>query len=441
MSESPRDRRFTRSYSPSRSRSPRGGGGDRRVGERSTVYVGGLAQETDERALKDYFERYGPIVGIKVVYDIETGRPKGFGFVTFEDGRDAEDAAHECNGKTLDGRTIKCNIAKYAPPSHRPGFPAPTRGRGRGGGRGPPRPMRGYPDDRYDDRYQGYESDASPPRSERSRSFSPAPVAHRKRARIASPPPEGSPVPGSRRKRSARKGGAASETSGSSKSHSSGSESSDSEDSKAARKVAKAGPLAPPPTAVFKKELQSARRREAELYARIANLESELAQSRGKSDSQVEELRAVLQARDQTISQLKKCVSSLIDSCRGLTEARANVSQAQDALKVQEEEVAAMSFEAESFVQKVDKASRTAAREARRAERERERGERERAAQDGTAEELQAAPDAAPPPTNNHQEAPPAEGGWALGDEAMVEAEGEDAAAKFKPGIKFKLTA
>ncbi|XP_021731589.1 glycine-rich RNA-binding protein-like [Chenopodium quinoa] len=75
-------------------------------------FVGGLAWATDDQALERAFSQYGSIVDSKVINDRETGRSRGFGFVTFES-KEALDAAIEgMNGQTLDDRTITVNEAQ-----------------------------------------------------------------------------------------------------------------------------------------------------------------------------------------------------------------------------------------------------------------------------------------------------------------------------------------
>mmetsp|Transcript_19052 Transcript_19052/g.57565 ORF Transcript_19052/g.57565 Transcript_19052/m.57565 type:complete len:186 (+) Transcript_19052:158-715(+) len=142
----------TRSYSRSRSRSPgrrhRSYSPDGRRSSDdvvSTIYVGGISFDTNERSLQDYFEKFGNVVETKVVIDRETGRSKGYGFVKFDDPRDASDAIASCHGKLLDGRTIRCNMAKYNPGTGAPGGP-PGGGGGRGYGGAPGYPGRGRGD-------------------------------------------------------------------------------------------------------------------------------------------------------------------------------------------------------------------------------------------------------------------------------------------------------
>ncbi|KAJ0049899.1 hypothetical protein NL108_005193 [Boleophthalmus pectinirostris] len=111
------------------------------------LFIGGLNTETTEEALEQYFSKYGRIVEVLLMKDRETNKSRGFAFVTFERPADAEDAACEMNGKSLDGKNIKVEQAtkpqfessgRRGPPMHR-SRGAPRGGRGsRGGMRGPP---------------------------------------------------------------------------------------------------------------------------------------------------------------------------------------------------------------------------------------------------------------------------------------------------------------
>jgi RNA recognition motif-containing protein len=76
------------------------------------LYVGNLSWNTDEDALRDAFERVGDVEYAKVITDYDTGRSRGFGFVTFTSSDDATNAITTMDGTELDGRTIKVNEAK-----------------------------------------------------------------------------------------------------------------------------------------------------------------------------------------------------------------------------------------------------------------------------------------------------------------------------------------
>ncbi len=76
------------------------------------VFVGGLAWATNDSGLRAAFERYGDLEDCKVMTDRDTGRSRGFGFVTFADESAAERAIDEMNGAELDGRTLTVNEAR-----------------------------------------------------------------------------------------------------------------------------------------------------------------------------------------------------------------------------------------------------------------------------------------------------------------------------------------
>ncbi|KAE8708252.1 blt801 protein [Hibiscus syriacus] len=67
---------------------------------------------TDDRALEEAFSVYGEIVESKIINDRETGRSRGFGFVTFRDEKSMRDAIEGMNGQNLDGRNITVNEAQ-----------------------------------------------------------------------------------------------------------------------------------------------------------------------------------------------------------------------------------------------------------------------------------------------------------------------------------------
>ncbi|CAM0884927.1 unnamed protein product [Alopecurus aequalis] len=74
------------------------------------VFVGGLAWETHKEGVRGYFERFGEILEAVVIFDKNTGRSKGYGFVTF---REAEAAMRACLDPypVIDGRRANCNLA------------------------------------------------------------------------------------------------------------------------------------------------------------------------------------------------------------------------------------------------------------------------------------------------------------------------------------------
>ncbi len=98
------------------------------------LFVGGLSWNTTSDQLKEAFATMGPVTDAVVITDRETGRSRGFGFVTYGTEADAMKALNELNGTMLDGRAIKIDAA-----TERTGGPRP------GGGGGGFRPSGGAP--------------------------------------------------------------------------------------------------------------------------------------------------------------------------------------------------------------------------------------------------------------------------------------------------------
>ena len=76
------------------------------------LFVGGLSWGVDDKMLGESFDKFGPITEVKVITDRETGRSRGFGFVTFENAGDADQACSEMDGVEIDGRAVKVNEAQ-----------------------------------------------------------------------------------------------------------------------------------------------------------------------------------------------------------------------------------------------------------------------------------------------------------------------------------------
>ena len=79
------------------------------------LFVGGLAWATDNSGLQAAFEKFGEVTEAKVITERDTGRSRGFGFVTFADDGDAVRAQEEMDGADLDGRSIRVNEANERP--------------------------------------------------------------------------------------------------------------------------------------------------------------------------------------------------------------------------------------------------------------------------------------------------------------------------------------
>jgi hypothetical protein len=86
-------------------RGPKGSNGP------TKLFVGGLSWDTEGEQLKAAFSKFGALREASVVLDRDTGRSRGFGFVTFENPADAAVAARQMNGAELDGRTLRVNPA------------------------------------------------------------------------------------------------------------------------------------------------------------------------------------------------------------------------------------------------------------------------------------------------------------------------------------------
>ena len=79
--------------------------------QKRTLYIGNLAYTAVEEDLEQAFESFGEIEDIKLMRDRETGRSRGFAFITFEKESESE-AAMVMDGKEVAGRSIRVNQAK-----------------------------------------------------------------------------------------------------------------------------------------------------------------------------------------------------------------------------------------------------------------------------------------------------------------------------------------
>jgi len=79
------------------------------------IYVGNLSFNTTESDLETEFSKYGETADVKLISDMETGRSKGFAFITFKTA-EAVEAALEKNGEDMDGRPLRVNKAEERKP-------------------------------------------------------------------------------------------------------------------------------------------------------------------------------------------------------------------------------------------------------------------------------------------------------------------------------------
>jgi RNA recognition motif-containing protein len=84
--------------------------------EKNKLYVGNLPYSVNDAGLKELFAACGEVVEAVVISDKFSGRSKGFGFVTMKDDAGAEKAIKEMEGKEVDGRQMKVNIARPMKP-------------------------------------------------------------------------------------------------------------------------------------------------------------------------------------------------------------------------------------------------------------------------------------------------------------------------------------
>ena len=76
------------------------------------IYVGNLSFNTSEESLRETFSQFGQTDEVKLVMDRETGRPRGFAFVTMADAESARRAIAQMNGAMFDGRALRVNEAE-----------------------------------------------------------------------------------------------------------------------------------------------------------------------------------------------------------------------------------------------------------------------------------------------------------------------------------------
>jgi cold-inducible RNA-binding protein len=104
--------------------------------QQNKLYVGNFPYSVNEAQLRELFGEYGQISELAMIMDRDTGRPKGFAFITFASQQSAEKAL-ELNGRDLGGRPLKVNMAMERDSGGRGGRPG--GGRPGGGGGRPPR--------------------------------------------------------------------------------------------------------------------------------------------------------------------------------------------------------------------------------------------------------------------------------------------------------------
>jgi cold-inducible RNA-binding protein len=87
------------------------------------IYVGNLSYEAGEDGLREMFAKYGEVEEVAIITDRQTGKARGFGFVTMPDSAQGQAAIAALNGAQFEGRALVVNEAR------------PKAGGGGGGGR------------------------------------------------------------------------------------------------------------------------------------------------------------------------------------------------------------------------------------------------------------------------------------------------------------------
>ncbi|GMP33295.1 hypothetical protein CsSME_00006683 [Camellia sinensis var. sinensis] len=67
----------------------------------SKVFVGGLSYNTDDTSLREAFDKYGEVIEARVIIDRDSGRSRGFGFITYTSGEEASSAIQALDGQGL----------------------------------------------------------------------------------------------------------------------------------------------------------------------------------------------------------------------------------------------------------------------------------------------------------------------------------------------------
>jgi len=76
------------------------------------LYVGNLNWQTTEADLQTAFEAFGQVSSVTIIKDKYTGQSRGFGFVEMADDSEGQAAIDGLNGKEIDGRTLRIDLAR-----------------------------------------------------------------------------------------------------------------------------------------------------------------------------------------------------------------------------------------------------------------------------------------------------------------------------------------
>jgi len=79
------------------------------------IYVGNMSYSTTEDSIRSLFASYGEVVSVNLITDRYTGESKGFGFVEMAQDEQASAAISALNGRELDGRQLRVDMAQDKP--------------------------------------------------------------------------------------------------------------------------------------------------------------------------------------------------------------------------------------------------------------------------------------------------------------------------------------
>ncbi|KMT16551.1 hypothetical protein BVRB_3g048440 [Beta vulgaris subsp. vulgaris] len=105
-----------------------GGGGNIRT---KKIFVGGLPPTLTDEGFRQYFENYGPVTDVVIMYDLNTRRPRGFGFISFES-EESVDRVVQNTFHDLDGKQVE--VKRALPKDANPGMGSRGGGYNSGGG-------------------------------------------------------------------------------------------------------------------------------------------------------------------------------------------------------------------------------------------------------------------------------------------------------------------
>lgn len=82
------------------------------------IFIGNLPFSATEDELEELCKPHGEVTRVKIITDRETGRSRGFAFVSFASTEEAKKAADNMTTVSLDGRDLRVNLAEPKKPSH-----------------------------------------------------------------------------------------------------------------------------------------------------------------------------------------------------------------------------------------------------------------------------------------------------------------------------------